>query len=546
MKSAILGNTKGLDQLPKPYCDLPSRTTNKEYMSVYNQGQRVATLYAGIVKALICYFQGEEAPICLVKISDTSYAAECELSTVWKEEIGGNSEPGTNNTLLINVQTNGSVRGAILSGDGTYTALPNLLETESFDTTPFLLALLPVLRKKFNEVEVIMERLEADHNHCMPFRESELYRLSDSMYRIFTEQRLETDMQNGCVEVLNEQSVTLGGMCYNEVLCGTPKYLQASQEENVRKNQLTVADAKKEFQQFSAQFYWEADEADLIPVFPEDFAVPEETLKMARRYVGSRAAKRPMVNFMWRGVTAYGKSTGVEILACILHMPLLRVTCHSNMETQDFLSDFVPNTDTTGAEKGSGEVPRFKHVESNYVKALEHGYIVEVQEISRIKDSGVLVGLNEYDRAGAIIPLVDGSHARRHANALVIYTDNVGYNSCRPIDPSVIRRMAFIIDSYDLPKEKALARLELNTDVHNQQILEKCYNVWEKIREFCYDKGITDGSISQSELEMWVMAVKMDDYSNYRQNCIECVISKATNDMEEQEEILSSVVDLYL
>ena len=39
---------------------------------------------------------------------------------------------------------------------------------------------------------------------------------------------------------------------------------------------------------------------------------------------------------------------------------------------------------------------------------------------------------------------------------------------------------------------------------------------------------------------------KMDDYSNYRQNCIECVISKATNDMEEQEEILSSVVDLYL
>ena len=267
---------------------------------------------------------------------------------------------------------------------------------------------------------------------------------------------------------------------------------------------------------------------------------------MARRYVGSRAAKRPMVNFMWRGVTAYGKSTGVEILACILHMPLLRVTCHSNMETQDFLSDFVPNTDTTGAEKGSGEVPRFKHVESNYVKALEHGYIVEVQEISRIKDSGVLVGLNEYDRAGAIIPLVDGSHARRHANALVIYTDNVGYNSCRPIDPSVIRRMAFIIDSYDLPKEKALARLELNTDVHNQQILEKCYNVWEKIREFCYDKGITNGSISQSELEMWVMAVKIDDYSNYRQNCIECVISKATNDMEEQEEILSSVVDLYL
>ena len=70
---------------------------------------------------------------------------------------------------------------------------------------------------------------------------------------------------------------------------------------------------------------------------------------------------------------------------------------------------------------------RYKFVESNYVKALEHGYIVEVQEISRIRDAGVLVGLNEYDRAGAMIPLVDGRFVRRHPDAMVVYTDIMGF-----------------------------------------------------------------------------------------------------------------------
>ena len=59
--------------------------------------------------------------------------------------------------------------------------------------------------------------------------------------------------------------------------------------------------------------------------------------------------------------------------------------------------------DAAVARDGNGSA-RFKHVESNFVKALTRGYIVEIQEISRIKDAGVLVGLNEYDRPGAIIP----------------------------------------------------------------------------------------------------------------------------------------------
>ena len=142
------------------------------------------------------------------------------------------------------------------------------------------------------------------------------------------------------------------------------------------------------------------------------------------------------------------------------------MTCFPTMETQHFKSDFVPDTAVsnshslppfaeiandpetayyklTGEEKENatpdmcltayaaavnqgGNTPRFRHVESNFIKALANGYICEVQEASRIKDAGVLVGLNEYDRPGSVIPLVDGSDVRRAPDALVVYTDNVG------------------------------------------------------------------------------------------------------------------------
>ncbi len=516
-----------LSLLPEPYCNMEPRTINKEYMSVFNEGQRLAEANGIIIRAALEYFSGVKARAALVKVSETSYATEA----VCDQGI-----------LIANIHTNGRVRAALRKDDGSFVALPPFDAEEPIDTMPVLLGFFPMLREQFEEVGQILDHMEEDSQNLREFAVGDLYKLSDVVSRIFTEKRLETDMKNNAIAFLDPQAIQTGGLRSNRVLCGCPSVLAEDPSEKQTATGMTVAEAKEEFTAFAAENQWTDEEAQFIPVFEDDFLVPDETLKMARRYVASRGERRPMVNFMWRGITAYGKSTGVEIMACILNMPLLRVTCNSNMETQDFLSDFVPNTKT----EGKADVPRFMHVESNYVKALEKGYIVEVQEISRIKDSGVLVGLNEYDRAGAMIPLVDGSYTRRHKRALVVYTDNVGYNSCRPIDASVIRRMSFIIDSYDLPKEKTMARLELNTGVHNQGVLEKCYQVWRKVRDFCYARGMTDGSISLSELEMWVLAVKLDGYSNFRENCIECVISKATNDIEEQEEIISSVLDLYL
>ena len=345
------------------------------------------------------------------------------------------------------------------------------------------------------------------------------------------------------------------------------------------KTHLTMKEAKAEFKGFADKREWSESEKALIPSFPDDFPVPPEALKIARRYINTKNDIRPQVNFMWRGITSYGKSTGVECIACMLNVPLVRMTCHTNMETQQFLSDFVPDTDSASVSlpdfesimydpvgtyelltgtydenatadmclksygeafaKQSSQTPRFKHVESNFVKGLSRGYIVEVQECSRIKDSGVLVGLNEYDRPGSVIPLIDGTYSKRDENAMVIYTDNVGYASCRPMDPSVIRRMAFIIDSYEMPKGDVLARVKYNTKVEDNDILEKCYKIWTQLKEFAKEHDISEGDISVTELEMCVQAIKYDGIGSLRDNVKECIISKASSDIDEQGELLA-------
>lgn len=193
----------------------------------------------------------------------------------------------------------------------------------------------------------------------------------------------------------------------------------------------------------------------------------------------------------------------------------------------------------TGKHKDNGTA--FRHVASPYIKAMVNGYMVEIQECSRIRDSGVLVSINEFDRPGASIPLMTGAMAKRHPKAICVFTDNVGYASCRPVDPSVLRRMGMIIDSYDMPKEKLMARIRWNTKCQDNALLEEAYAVWQKVREFCQNNQITEGSVSATELERFVQALMYDGMDVFDEDLDDCIISKATSSIDDQKDIRAAV-----
>ena len=402
---------------------------------------------------------------------------------------------------------------------------------------------------------------------------------------------------------------------------------------------MTIADAKAEFSHFSAHRVWTQAEKMMIPDFAPTTPVPPEVLRMVRYAVGTRDAVNPMCNFEWRGPTATGKSYGVRMMAHILNMPLLILTCHPAMELSEFKSTFVPASEGEGLELDMSQValvndstatmssnlrmaidhvsqmemaerdaflgghgffmtammdtegaafellgkemelepeelcklytdtvcyfrekplrlkiahletaeeekteqkeqkPGFKHVLSNYVKALVNGYIVEVQELSRVRDSGVAVGLNEYEHAGAVIHLMNGAMARRHKDAICVITDNVGYGSCRPVDQSVIRRQAVIIDTAQLSEQTVKDRVRRNTGCSDAALLNRCYDMWSKVKEYCEQNSITEGSVSPMELERLVQAVMLLGEDSFFESFNDCVISKATSSYEDQRDI---------
>lgn len=189
------------------------------------------------------------------------------------------------------------------------------------------------------------------------------------------------------------------------------------------------------------------------------------------------------------------------------------------------------------ASPDAKEGPEFVHVISPYIKAMTKGYIVEIQEASRIRDSGVLVAINEFDRPGSLLPMMNGRMAIRHKDAICVITDNVGYSSCRPIDPSVIRRQSMIIDSYELPKDILIDRVKRNTGVTDSKMLELSYKLWNTVREYCQQNSITEGSTSPVELERFVQAVKYDGEDSISVNLDDCIISKATSSIEDQKDI---------
>ena len=621
-----------------------------------------STLNASVVMAIRCYVgalaknSGSNPFASLVEIA--GYEAS---GGKWVSEMKMKSGKYC---IVEYVGSSGNLAGCIKSKNVSRLDSIDTLEAQAaVDMVAFYLVLIPKLISIATDLQDDFDAIAAADSIASV---THYARICDAMYYALEKTATDPQFEFHVVNILdgNIPSMTpieldaLSGVC----LAGKPQIIGVSTKAVQKK--VVLADAKKLFEDYVKTLHWTAEEERLIPQFPDDFIVPEETLCMCNAYIQTKNNRNPFVNFMFRGSTSYGKSTSVELMGAILHTPVLKQNCHPDMAIHNFMSDFVPATESesktltelpsfqeiaydpvstyeaitgkqnltatpsdcmkalekvrlvsainveeeiakiqeehTAALKAAGEKlitamdaakdtealneaktnfnvdvkvadevqsksltsllektakaknentePSFKHVISNYLKALINGYICEVPELSRIRDSGVAAGLNEFARPGSIIPMLDGTIATRHPNAIVVFTDNVGYVSCRPVDPSVIRRSAFVIDRDKLSAENVLERVSYNTGIKDKVMLGKFYAVWEKIGEYCEQHDITEGSVSVTELENWVTMVNIEGMTmdSIRRNCLNCVVSKATADREDQQSIINAVLELEL
>lgn len=89
---------------------------------------------------------------------------------------------------------------------------------------------------------------------------------------------------------------------------------------------------------------------------------------------------------------------------------------------------------STPKKEGENKGQTFRYVETDFLKALKHGYVVEIQEPTTIMQPGVLVGLNSLLEQEGSITLPTGEIIERHPDTVIVVTTNVSYEGCRGLN----------------------------------------------------------------------------------------------------------------
>lgn len=228
----------------------------------------------------------------------------------------------------------------------------------------------------------------------------------------------------------------------------------------------------------------------------------------------------------------YQALTGVENLAATVQ-DCMSVVLEKVTEKVQALSKRAENRQSSGQN--------YTYVETDFVKALKHGYLVEVQEPSTIIQPGVLVGLNSLLEQEGSITLPTGEIIRRHPDTVVIVTTNVSYEGCRQMNQSVVDRMSLVKDIEMPEPEVMVQRAMAVTGCADEYLVSQMVQVVNDMADYCRKNSITDGACGMRSLIDWVISAEIsgDPYLSAKYT----VISKATADEEDREALITTILD---
>ena len=206
----------------------------------------------------------------------------------------------------------------------------------------------------------------------------------------------------------------------------------------------------------------------------------------------------------------------------------------------DKVTDKVQQLSKHGEDQSSSG-KTYTYVETDFIKALKHGYVIEVQEPATIMQPGVLVGLNSLLEQDGSITLPTGEIIQRHPDAVVIVTTNISYEGCRGMNQSVVDRMS-LVEDIELPAPEVMVQRAMAvTGCTDEYMVSQMVQVVNDMADYCRKNSITDGAVGMRSLIDWLVSTEIsgDPYTSAKYT----VISKATADEEDREALISTVLE---
>lgn len=178
---------------------------------------------------------------------------------------------------------------------------------------------------------------------------------------------------------------------------------------------------------------------------------------------------------------------------------------------------------------------KFVYTETNFIKAIKNGWVVEIQEPNVIASPGVLVGLNGLLEEGSI-SLPTGEVITRHPDTVVIFTTNVSYQGCRTMNQSVIDRSNELYDVETPDNQAMVERVMAITEYPDEDVISEMASIVKDISASMVDMGIDDGTCGMRSLISWAMKAKIT--GNPYKAAMTTVLAKCSNDKEAREALL--------
>lgn len=206
----------------------------------------------------------------------------------------------------------------------------------------------------------------------------------------------------------------------------------------------------------------------------------------------------------------------------------------------DMVTEKVRALSKTDPEhKSSGQ--SFSYVETDFLKALKNGYVVEIQEPTTIVQPGVLVGLNSLLEQTGSITLPTGEIINRHPDAVVVVTTNISYEGCRSINQSVLDRMSLVKD-IELPAPEIMVQRVMSvTGATDEYKVSQMVQVVNDMADYCRKNSITEGSVGMRSLIDWVVSSEIT--GDVYQSALCTVVSKATSDGLDREALVQTILN---
>lgn len=204
-------------------------------------------------------------------------------------------------------------------------------------------------------------------------------------------------------------------------------------------------------------------------------------------------------NVLLEGDAGSGKTELAKALSYQLQLPYTKVTCFADMDKSDVFGALLPVTENSeedgelleaiyqteslqgvldliarhfsltpaaAKEKLARLVERiettaenpvqYRFYPSEILRALEKGYLLEIQEPTVIRDASVMVALNSALEANGMLNTPTGL-VRRHPDSVVVITTNRNYQGTRPLNESLRDRMQHA-EKMDLPPLEVMVR----------------------------------------------------------------------------------------